>query len=310
MDIARPFSNTGVDFCGPILLKGYRKWYVAIFTCASTRAVHFEALARLDVDEFLLALRHFIARRGVPQIIISDNAKTYKSVARKLNLMFTSPEMQQYMAERRVKWHFYVERAPWHGGFIERVVALFKSVFKKVVGQTVLNAGEFRTLVAEAEQVVNSRPLTYLYDNVKEGEPLTPSQLLHGYNLTDLPPLGRGGLKENLCLTTRAKLLERIQNQFWARWSKEYLQELTERHFQQKLGKHNIREPVVGEPVLLKGDFLPRNRWKTGVIKEVIRSRRDEKVRTVIVKIPKGRGHKGGEYRRSPTHVVPLEAEL
>ena len=308
--MSRPFSNLGIDFCGPFNLKGHNKWYVAVFTCAVTRAVHFEALSSLSVDSFLLAFKRFIGRRGVPELIISDNAKTFKSVARKLKAIFDNPALQKYLIERRVKWHFYVERAPWHGGFIERVVGLFKGVFKKLVGQTVLNVEEFRTLVVASEQVVNSRPLTYLYDNINDGEPLTPAKLLHGYNLTDLPPLGKGGYNEAMTITTRAKLLERIQNRFWNMWSKDYLQELSERHFAQKAGKDNIREPKEGEVVLLKGEHLPRNRWKLGVIKHIYRSSRDQKIRTVVVRIPEGKGHKGGEYRRSPKHVVPLEAEL
>ena len=308
--MSRPFSNLGVDFCGPFTLKRQQKWYVAIFTCAVTRAVHFEALSDLSAESFLLALKRFIGRRGVPELIISDNAKTFKCVARKLKRIFDSPALQRYFTEHRVRWHFYVERAPWHGGFVETCVKLFKGVFKKLLCRSSLNPEEFRTMVVEAEQVVNSRPLTYLYEEQREGEPLTPAKLLHGYNLTDLPPIGRGGVKEKLAITIRAKLLEKLQNKFWNQWSEEYLSELAERHFSQKVGKEDIREPKEGEVVLLRGELLPRNRWKLGVIKSVYRSVRGNRIRSVIVRVPEGKGHKGGEYRRSHKHVVPLEAEF
>ena len=39
------------------------------------RAVHLELVEDMSADEFLLCLRHFIARRGVPRQIISDNAR-------------------------------------------------------------------------------------------------------------------------------------------------------------------------------------------------------------------------------------------
>ena len=170
---------------------------------------------------------------------------------------------------------------------------------------------EFRTFTVSAEQVVNSRPLTYLYEDVEDGEPLTPSKLLHGYNLTDLPPIGRGGVKEKFSITQRAKVLEKLLNTFWDEWSESYLNELAERHFSQKKGQEEVREPKEGEMVLLRGEpRMPRNRWKLGVIKQVNKSFKGNRIRSVIVKVPEGKGNKGGEYRRSPKHVVPLEAEI
>ena len=72
-----------------------------------------------------------------------------------------------------------------------------------------------------------------------------------------------------------------------------------------------MREPKVGELVLLRGEpHIPRNRWKMGIVDEVHRSVKGNRIRSVVVRIPEGKGHKGGEYRRSPKHVVPLEAEL
>ena len=194
---------------------------------------------------------------------------------------------------------------------METCVKLFKAVFKKLAGRARLNSEEFRSMVIEAEQVVNSRPLTYLYEEREEGEPLTPAKLLLGYNLTDLRPIGRGGVKEKLAITTRAKFLERLQNKFWQQWSTEYLQELAERHVSQGQKNGDIREPKVGEVVLLRGEpFMPRNRWKLAVVKEVHKSFKGGRIRSVIVKVPEGKGYPGGEYRRSPKHIVPLEAEF
>ena len=71
-----PFSFVGVDFFGPILIKqgrSERKRYGCLFTCLSTRAVHIEVAISLETDAFLNALHRFIARRGTPDIIRSDN---------------------------------------------------------------------------------------------------------------------------------------------------------------------------------------------------------------------------------------------
>ena len=75
-----PFSYTGLDFAGRKESKynqrSIRKSYIALFTCASTRAIHLEQLPSLSTEGFLQAFRRFSSRRGLPRILISDNAKT------------------------------------------------------------------------------------------------------------------------------------------------------------------------------------------------------------------------------------------
>ena len=68
-----PFTNTEVDFAGPLYTSGIydsdksvKKCYIALFTCALTRAVHLEIVESLDVDAFIRSFRRFTARRGVP----------------------------------------------------------------------------------------------------------------------------------------------------------------------------------------------------------------------------------------------------
>ena len=76
-----PFKVVGVDFAGPIKYltktKQERKAYVVLYTCSCTRAVYLELLADLTTDEFLRSLKRFIARRGRPEKIFSDNGKMF-----------------------------------------------------------------------------------------------------------------------------------------------------------------------------------------------------------------------------------------
>jgi hypothetical protein len=48
---------------------------IALYTCASTRAVHLELVPNLTADAFIRSFRRFISRRGIPKFILSDNAK-------------------------------------------------------------------------------------------------------------------------------------------------------------------------------------------------------------------------------------------
>ena len=76
------FSNTGIDFAGPLYVRGAgsteAKVYICLFTCTSTRAIHLELTKELSAAAFLLAFRRFTSRRGLPKIIMSDNVKMFK----------------------------------------------------------------------------------------------------------------------------------------------------------------------------------------------------------------------------------------
>ena len=80
-----------------------------------------------------MALRRFIAHRGKPDSILSDNAAQFKAASRLIDVMWTgilkSEEAQSYVANERIKWSFIVELAPWMGGFYERLVGLVKHAF-------------------------------------------------------------------------------------------------------------------------------------------------------------------------------------
>ena len=57
----RPFSLTGIDYAGPVLVKSDKvvKVWIALFVCGTTRAVHLEIVDSLATEEFLLAFRKF-----------------------------------------------------------------------------------------------------------------------------------------------------------------------------------------------------------------------------------------------------------
>lgn len=121
------FTYVGVDYAGPLYIKNsnyseLQKVYVLLFTCCSTRAVHLELATDLSADVFIRCLRRFTARRGIPEITVSDNAKTFKAAAKVLRKVFSYPSVKRFLAGRRIAWQFNVDRAPWWGGFFERMI--------------------------------------------------------------------------------------------------------------------------------------------------------------------------------------------
>ena len=128
---AAPFENSGVDFAGPMFAKtksGMSKVYIALFTCCVTRAVHLELVHDLTAATFLRCLRRFVGRRGAPKIMVSDNAKTFKAAAKALRELYTNKEVKNSLTNKGIDWRFNLERAPWWGGFFERLIGLVKVV--------------------------------------------------------------------------------------------------------------------------------------------------------------------------------------
>ena len=100
--------------------------------------------------------------------------------------LLNHPEVETFLADQRVTWSFNLEKAPWWGGFFERLIGMTKRCLKKVIGRAKLTYDELLTVVTEIEANLNSRPLTYVSSEDLE-EPLTPAHLLTGRRLTVLP---------------------------------------------------------------------------------------------------------------------------
>ena len=196
-----PFTHVGLDFAGPLyvvdeLSKGNEtlKVYILLLTCAATRAVHLELTRRLSTEAFLLAFRRFASRRGLPATLNSDNAKTFKSACKDICKKITrAEEVWAYLVNRRIMWSFIVEKAPWWGGYWERLVRSVKRPLKKILGRSMLNFEQLRTILVEIEGVINARPITYVYDDQESiSYALTPSDLIYGRRITANPNSNRG----------------------------------------------------------------------------------------------------------------------
>ncbi|GFX85035.1 integrase catalytic domain-containing protein [Trichonephila clavipes] len=186
-----PFSVVGIDFGGPLYTKDENKHYIVLFTCAITRALHLELVNNLTTERFLLALRRFISHSGLCSKILTDSAKTFKKSELELKNLWkdiSDPTVKAFYASHKIYWQFIIERAPWWGGFYKRLIRTVKLVLRKTVGRATLFRDELETLLIEIEGVLNSRPLTYIFSEFNEPEPLTPSHMILGHRVNSLPP--------------------------------------------------------------------------------------------------------------------------
>ena len=173
------FSSTGVDYLGPLyVLPIYGrdsdtmyKAFVVIYTCASTRAVVLDVVNDAKSSTFVDSFSRFIARRGCPNIVVSDNGS-----------VFTAAETQTFVTNRFIRWEFTLQKAPSWGGMWERLVASLKRCIKQIVGVQKLTYIELQTLIIEIELVLNNRPIGVDFEDDYE-DVLTPNHLTFGRRL-------------------------------------------------------------------------------------------------------------------------------
>ena len=285
---APPFTNVGLDFAGPLYLKDSdEKVYICLFTCAVTRAVHLELVCDMTTERFLLALRRMIARRGMCSIIWSDNAKTFKAANKELQRcwrVLESDQIQSALSEKKIQWKFIVERAPWWGGFYERLVKSVKTPLKKLFAKAMLDAEQLTTILAEIEAQLNSRPLTYLGADPDDYSVITPAQILIGRNLQACPTKDtRVSEQTSRALTKRFQYHRKLVNGFWKRWHAEYLKSLTPLKRWYKIG----REIRKGDLVLVSEDRVARGQWSRARVEDA-HTGRDGLVRSVTLRTSSG----------------------
>ena len=224
------FCNVGIDFFGPLPVKFGRsiaKRYGCVFTCLTMRAVHIEIAHSLDTQSFINALRRFIARRGKPLKIFSDNGTNFvgaEKVLRDALLEFNTNSINRFCSQEGICWTFNPPLASHMGGSWERMIRRIRKIFQNLLGSQVLNDEDLLTLMAEVESIINSRPLVPISFSDTSQEPLTPNHLLLLRATPNLPP----GLfcKEDCYSKRRWAQVQFMANQFWRGWLKEFLPNL------------------------------------------------------------------------------------
>lgn len=290
------FHFTGVDYFGPIKIKIGRqihKRYGALFTCLTTRAVHIEIAASESTDSFIMALRRFIARRGCPADIYSDNGSNLRGADNELKAVLQALDQDKIrgtMTTHRINWRFNPPTASHMGGSWERLVGSIKTALYATLNTVHPTEEMLSTLMAEAEHVVNSRPLLELSNDPSEPETLTPNHFLLGRSSASAP-IGTFD-SDDLILKKQWRASQHLADLFWKRWIKEYRPTLTKRTKWFRMG----RNPRIGELVFLVDDQLPRGQWQRGIITNVFPGI-DGQVRVVDVKTNKN------TYRRPITKI-------
>ena len=301
---SRPFSQCGIDFAGPFRIKsnGETKVYISMFICMSTKAVHMEIVSGLSKTDCTLGLERFIARRGLPARIFSDNGNNFLGARNDLIRIRAlldkdnrTGSIANYIIAKGCEWLTIPPRAPHFGGLWEAAIKSMKRHMRRVIGLHQLTYEEFATVVNKIEAVLNSRPLIPLSSDPNDPTALTPAHFLIGDSMLSLPD----GTSDQVSISSKYKLIQKMNRDFWTSWRRDYLTIL---QIRKKWFSTGI-EFRVGDLVLLADDNESPMQWKTARILEVYPGN-DDIVRVCKVKTAKS------EYLRPVVKLRRLPLDI
>lgn len=279
------------------------------------RVIHLETANLLDTSSFINALRRFISRRGPIRQLRSDRGSNFVGAKRELQQAvqgLDESKINEFLLERNCDWFKFKMNVPSSshmGGCWERQIRTVRSVLSALLVEhgRQLDDESLRTLMCEAESVVNSRPLTV--DNLcspTSPEPLTPNHLLTGKTQVVLPPPTEFQ-QADLYSRRRWRRVQHLINEFWSRWKKEFVLSLQQR---QKWIRPR-RNLQVNDIVLIKNEDAPRNQWPIARVEDSTLDE-DGHVRKIKLLIGdptldnKGRKTKIATVLERPIHKVVL----
>jgi hypothetical protein len=302
---APPFTYSAVDYFGHFTVKEGRrelKRYGVMFTCLSSRAVHIEVASDLSTDAFLNAYRRFVCRRGPVRMLRSDQGSNFigaKSEQERAKAELDGGKIHTTLLKDGCDWitfNMNVPHASHMGGVWERMIRSARNALSAllIAHGDQLNDELLRTLLVEAECIINSRPLTYVDTSSADSPiPLSPNQILTLKTKAVMPPPGKF-VRQDVYCHRRWRRVQYLADEFWRRWKLEFLPTLQQR----KKWTKSQKNVAAGDVVLMMDDNLSRNKWPLARVLETNKGK-DGLVRTVTLK------HGNSTYDR-PIHKLIL----
>ncbi|XP_062540821.1 uncharacterized protein LOC134208883 [Armigeres subalbatus] len=282
----RPFSYVGIYYMGPLEVTVGRhkeKRYVAVFTCLVVRAVHLEVAYDLSSESCIMAIRRFSRRRGSPVNIFSDNGTNFVGANRELQKQIQQINLASAgtFTDARTKWSFNPPSAPHMGGVWERMVRSVKEAMAALNDGRKLTDEILWTVVVETEGLINSRPLTYMPQEINSTEALTPNHFILGCSTGAHEPL-EPPTNVGQVLRSSFQRSQQLADVAWKRWVNEYFPTINKR----TKWLDDVRSVKVGDLVYVSEG--KRRSWIRGFVEETIPGK-DGRVRQAVVRTASGK---------------------
>lgn len=255
LEYALPFQVCTLDYLGPVPIKRnirrlrsnlitdnlaketFDKCWVLLISCYSTGGYHLEVVPDLTANAFLKAFGNFVATRGFPTKIRSDNASNFlraRDVLKeayecyKKSLIEGDKAIREKFAVKGVEWTTNPPLGSWFGGRHERGIRTVRDLLKKSIGNTRLDFSDLHAALKQVEMMLNSRPILRAIGSHDEGDfHISPSMLMIGRNLTTIPSVKFSTPNASLFHSYQKRI--KIQTTFWKLFHKAHLQEIQHR---------------------------------------------------------------------------------
>ncbi|XP_031639984.1 uncharacterized protein LOC116351968 [Contarinia nasturtii] len=172
-------------------------------------------------------------------------------------------QVEQGLANMATKFHFNPSISPWMGGIWERGVGSIKYHLKRTIADRILTYEELSTVLTQIEAILNSRPITPMTENPEDLDVLTPGHFLIGSSLT--APIEPNLLQARENRLTRWDLCMRMKQEFWTKWSNDYISKLQTR----SKWKNPQKNLMVGDMVLMMEENTPPLHWPLGRVSKI-----------------------------------------
>ena len=299
-NVEEPFGVTAVDMTGhewvsPDGSQPAHKVYFLVFVCVATGAAHIEMVNDCTSSSFANAFERFVARRGLPYMLLSDRGSNFQGYQSDLEKLATDQSLDNVLFSKGVVWRFFPSNSPHFNGLVERHLGILKSVLRKSIGKAILSKDQLLTVACYAECIHNQRPLAIMDADDENFVPITPNFLLYGRNLQSVchdltamdledPDFTIGKQKLSSVARKLKSTLSRIRNV----WTTEYLHYLALKDpLRQSMAPatKSVLLPSSGDSVLIKdGKWL-----RVGKIVEIFPSD-DTEIRSARVRTENGEG--------------------
>jgi len=209
---------------------------------------------------------------GVPEKFYSDNAAYFKSADKEIKKLLRSIDFNEVAHDMYLgtplQWEFSTPEAPWTAGVIERIIGMFKKLFRIAINyQRNVSLATVKTLASEVMNVLNNRPLDAEVDANGGLQPITPNKLVFGRNLTVLTTPSEQQLRaSDIEFKDEWIIRKNILVNFWQKWTRQYLQQLSIRQKWEK--KENVTLNV-DDIVLLRDETMAASSWNIGRVVEL-----------------------------------------
>ena len=250
---------------------------VLVIACNTTRVIHLEIADTQCTNDFLLAWRRFVTKRGIhPNHVYSDQGKSFVGAQLPLKKWLSDWDKQiihENMAKKHTEfhfsWDFNTPRASPMNDSIESLISSCRKAFNATSNylKRSYTFSEWETIVAEANYLVNSRPLFPKNVEDLDEEPITGNSLLFPYKQCSVP---QSSNNESINPRLYPKAAQAFFNQFWESWLRNMPLHLL---FRSKWfrPRQNLK---VGDYVImlepgLKGQTAPRGLWEHAIVTEV-----------------------------------------